>query len=214
MNFTHQIKLYQHFFFPPGKVLSMQKLWCLVDGESLSPIIYTPILMFKKHICIELIWKKCPHSASIETIYKGQTQWDHAQISFQNAKIKMFDLSLRTSMHKHILKNWFNHWNMELNCLMLGIHTNRIPQLNNLLNLFWIEHLIYIQNWSSRSMVCWPHIPTNWHRHVPPNWHTNWLYIYIYIYNFHGLFTLILHTWIFGTYSFLGMYMSYVNPKV
>ncbi len=35
---------------------------------------------------------------SIETIFEVQTQWDHAQIPCQNAKINMFDASLTTSM--------------------------------------------------------------------------------------------------------------------
>ncbi len=33
--------------------------------------------------------KKSSHFESLETIFKGQTEWDRAQITCQNAKIKV-----------------------------------------------------------------------------------------------------------------------------
>jgi hypothetical protein len=63
---------------------------------------YTPV-RGKEQVCIfGLINSKFKNvhilEVYIETIFEVQTQWDHAQIPCQNAKINMFDASLSTNM--------------------------------------------------------------------------------------------------------------------
>ncbi len=73
-----------------------------------------------------------------------------------NEKIKVLDSwSLNTNVHRHVLKLWFVQWNMELNCLMLDLHTYRMLKLRKFVRFLWIKHSLYVDDWSPWPMFCW-----------------------------------------------------------